>query len=109
MMIEAIDILKTARTLSRPWQPLVIAEANGFQVKVVRLDGEFPWHVHAREDEMFYCLEGSFAIELEKEAAVMLQAGDLYVVPAGAQHRPVAKTPALCAILERAETQQYGD
>jgi mannose-6-phosphate isomerase-like protein (cupin superfamily) len=103
-----LNVTDVARGLSEPRRPVVVAEANGFQMKAVRLDGEFPWHKHDREDELFYCLEGSFRIELEG-VAVTLEAGSVYTVPAGVLHRPVADEPALALLFERAETLQYGD
>jgi mannose-6-phosphate isomerase-like protein (cupin superfamily) len=104
-----VDLIRIGRELRQPWQPRVVAEANGFQMKVVRLDGEFPWHRHEKEDELFYCLEGSFRIEREGDELVVLSAGIVFVVPAGVMHRPVADEPALAVLFERAETAQYGD
>ena len=104
-----VDLNEVARALAEPWQPQVVAEANGFQMKAVRLHGEFPWHKHDQEDELFYCLEGAFRIELEGADAANLTAGYVFVVPAGVEHRPVAEEPALALLFERAETAQYGD
>jgi mannose-6-phosphate isomerase-like protein (cupin superfamily) len=104
-----VDLIQIARELREPWQPQVVAEANGFQMKAVRLHGEFPWHKHEQEDELFYCLEGSFRIEREGDELVVLSAGIMFVVPAGVMHRPVADEPALAVLFERAETAQYGD
>lgn len=103
------NLLQMAREISEPWKPRLAAEANGFELKVVRLHGEFPWHQHELEDELFYCLEGSFRIELEQRDAVTLSSGEVFVVPAGVRHRPVADEPALAALFERGETKQYGD
>jgi quercetin dioxygenase-like cupin family protein len=103
------NVERIADSISEPWKPVVVAEANGFQMKVARLHGEFPWHAHDAEDELFYCTEGSFRIELEGEDAVVLQAGDVFVVPSGRRHRPVADEPAVTILFEPAETKQYGD
>jgi mannose-6-phosphate isomerase-like protein (cupin superfamily) len=103
------NVRETAARLTEPWKPLVVAEANGFLLKVVRLHGAFPWHVHAHEDELFYCIEGSFRIEQEWAPEAVLQTGDVVTVMAGRRHRPVAEHPAVALIFERAETKQYGD
>jgi mannose-6-phosphate isomerase-like protein (cupin superfamily) len=104
-----INVNELALSLKEPWKPVVAAEANGFQLKVVRLDGEFPWHTHEAEDELFFCLSGSFRIEIERAEPAILSSGDAHVVPAGTRHRPVADQPAVALVLERAETKQYGD
>lgn len=104
-----VNVNELALSLKEPWKPVVAAEANGFQLKVVRLEGEFPWHTHAAEDELFYCLSGSFRIESEGAGSVTLSPGDAHVVPAGTRHRPVADQPAVAFVFERAKTKQYGD
>ena len=103
------NVEAVAASISEPWQPVVVAAANGFQMKVARLLGEFPWHVHVAEDELFYCVEGSFRIELADAEPVPLRAGDVFVVPAGRRHRPIADEPAVAVLFEREETEQYGD
>ncbi len=104
-----VNVNELAQSLKEPWKPVVAVEANGFQLKVVRLEGEFPWHAHEAEGELFYCLTGSFRIENEGAMSVTLSPGDTHVVPAGTRHRPVADQPAVALLFERAETKQYGD
>jgi quercetin dioxygenase-like cupin family protein len=77
-------------------------------VRVARLEGEFPWHTHD-EDELFICWDGEFTIELEGADAVRLSRGDIFVVPRGTKHRPVANTVAHTLLLERPETKQHGN
>lgn len=103
-----VDVNAIFAQLPGPWQPADLAVANGSVIRIARLEGEFPWHQHA-EDEMFLCWEGSFRIELEGRDAVVLLRGQLFVVPAGTQHRPVAEQPACALMFERLETRQYGD
>lgn len=98
-----------AARMTEPWSPLVVAGANGYVLKVVRLDGAFPWHVHENEDELFYCLEGSFRIERDWAPPAVMREGDALTVQAGSRHRPVADQPAVALLFERAETKQYGD
>ena len=103
------NVEEIAKSLDEPWKPVFVAEANGFQMKVAKLHGEFPWHTHDNEDELFYCTEGAFRIEQIGAATVRLRSGDVFVVPAGRRHRPVAEAPAIAVLFESAETKQYGD
>jgi mannose-6-phosphate isomerase-like protein (cupin superfamily) len=103
-----VSITQRAAALTEPWQPQDLVTVNDAIVRLARLDGEFPWHSHD-EDELFVCWSGAFRIETEADD-VELSAGDLFVVPARTQHRPVADRGAAYALLlERPETKQYGN
>jgi mannose-6-phosphate isomerase-like protein (cupin superfamily) len=97
-----------ARGLARAWEPRDLARANETVVRIAKLDGEFAWHEH-NEDELFLCWEGTFRIEREGEEPVELRSGQIFVVPKGVRHRPVAETPAITLLIERPETLQYGN
>ncbi|MDZ4675494.1 MAG: cupin domain-containing protein [Gemmatimonadota bacterium] len=78
------------------WSPRVVAELNDYQFKVAKLHGEFVWHSHPDTDEAFFVVEGHLTIEL-RDGQVDLGPGELFVVPKGVEHRPVA--PEECHIL----------
>ena len=103
-----VSIPAEASKLTEPWQPVELATANDAVVKLARLEGEFPWH-HHDEDELFLCWDGSFRVELEGRDPVVLRAGDIFVVPKGTRHRPVADQTAHGLMIERPETLQYGN
>ena len=104
-----VSITDAIAAIDKPWQPHDLAVANDAVVRVSRLEGEFPWH-HHDEDELFLCWQGRFIVELEGGRSVPLIAGELFVVPRGTEHRPVANEgPAYALVLERPETEQYGN
>jgi mannose-6-phosphate isomerase-like protein (cupin superfamily) len=105
---QPVSIADITASLPGPWQRQDLVAVNDAIVRVVRLEGEFPWH-HHEEDELFLCWDGSFLIELEGSASVELNTGDLFVVPRGVEHRPLAERTAHALLLERPETQQYGN
>jgi mannose-6-phosphate isomerase-like protein (cupin superfamily) len=103
-----ISIDEAIAALSGPWQPRDLVFANDTVVRVARFEGEFPWHTH-EEDELFLCWDGTFRVEIEGREPVTLNAGDLFVVPRGRRHRPVAEHVAHGLMIERPDTKQYGN
>jgi mannose-6-phosphate isomerase-like protein (cupin superfamily) len=88
--------------------PRVVAQMNDYQFKLVRVQGEFVWHSHADTDETFIILEGALRIEL-RDGAIDLGAGELFVVPRGVEHRPVAEHECLVMLVEPSGTRNTGD
>ena len=105
--MQRINLDEKFGLFAEQWRPKIIAAANGQEVKIVKVQGDFPWH-HHDEDELFLCWDGSFRIELADGASVTLSRGDLYVVPRRVEHHPVAEQEAHALMLERPETKQYG-
>ena len=90
------------------WTPHVVAELNGQHVKVAKLEGEFPWHSHAEEDELFFVVKGSLVIRF-RDGDVNLDAGDLLVVPRGVEHAPFAESECHVMLFEPASTRNTGE
>ena len=90
------------------WNPRVVGELNGQQVKVVKLKGEFVWHHHEQEDEMFLVLDGRLRIEF-RDGEVELSRGDMIIVPHGVEHRPIADDECHVMLLEPASTLNTGN
>ena len=105
--MDKVDPLAKLATFDEPWLPKIIAELNGQQVKVAHFEGAYVWHSHAEEDELFYLLEGKVDLEL-RDRTVSLSPGELFVVPRGVEHRPVAHGRAQCLMFEPATTRNTG-
>jgi mannose-6-phosphate isomerase-like protein (cupin superfamily) len=89
MKYTAINFTEKFSKFDQPWSPRVIAEMNDYQFKLVKIQGEFVWHDHPDTDEVFIVLEGSLDIEF-RDGKVILEAGEMFVVPKGVEHKPVA-------------------
>jgi mannose-6-phosphate isomerase-like protein (cupin superfamily) len=90
------------------WSPRIVARFNGHDVMVVKAKGEFIWHAHPDSDDLFLVLKGTLRIEL-RDGAVTLHPGDLYVVPRGVEHRPVADEEVHLMLMEPIGTPNTGD
>ena len=90
------------------WSPRVVERFNGHEVMVVKVKGEFVWHSHADTDDLFLVLKGRLVIQL-RDGHVSLGPGELYVVPKGVEHRPVADEEVHLLLIEPAGTPNTGD
>jgi mannose-6-phosphate isomerase-like protein (cupin superfamily) len=104
-----VHLLTAARELRECWSPRVVARVNDQYVKVARLRGEFVWHAHDDEDELFLVLDGVLRIDYRDRPPVHLAPGALHVVPRGVQHCPVAAQECLIALIETVTTRHTGD
>lgn len=107
-MHQPISPQRLADALTELWSPRVIAEVDDAYVKVAKLHGSFGWHAHADEDELFLVLSGHLRIEME-HGAVALNQGELFVVPKGVRHNPVADDECQVMLIERKSTLHTGD
>ena len=107
-MQSVVSPRDAAASLTELWSPRVVAELDDSYVKVAKLHGTLGWHSHEGEDELFFILEGCLCIETES-GSVRLNTGDLYVVPRGVRHNPVAERECLLMLIERKTTLHTGD
>ena len=97
-------------SIDEPWAPRLAATLNGQAVKLATLDGAFVWHSHPEADELFWVIEGGpLDVEFREEPTATLEPGELVVVPAGVEHRPVAREEAKVALFEPVGTANTGD
>jgi len=106
-MTEVVDVAEKFALFSEHWRPKTIAELNGEELKLAKIKGEYPWH-HHEVDEMFFAWRGSFRLEFENHA-IEMKPGQLIVVPAGVEHRPVAEEEAEIFLLEPIGTRNSGN
>jgi mannose-6-phosphate isomerase-like protein (cupin superfamily) len=96
---QAINLTQKLGLISEQWSPRVVAELNDYQFKVVRIEGDFVWHDHPETDEAFLVLEGELRIDF-RDGAVVLRAGELFVVPRGVEHKPFAAKEVKLLLIE---------
>src|SRR3954467_1972726 len=99
---------EVAAALTELWSPRVVGEVDDAYIKVAKVHGSLAWHSHENEDEMFLVLKGSLRIELE-DGAVDLHEGQMFVVPKGVRHNPVADEECQLLLIERKSTLHTGD
>ncbi len=108
MFAVSTNLFEEAQRLTEFWSPRVVAEVNDQYVKVAKIKGEFVWHHHENEDELFYILKGNLRIEY-RDHVVELKEGDVHVIPKGVEHNPVAEQECLLALVETKTTLHTGD
>lgn len=108
-MIRKVNLDEALATFDDRWEPRIAATVDDHDVKLAKLDGEFHWHAHDDADELFYIVAGRLRIELRDDQDLQLEVGDLVVIPAGVEHRPVASSDCQVLLIERRGTVNTGD
>jgi mannose-6-phosphate isomerase-like protein (cupin superfamily) len=106
--MDKININEKLALFSDYWNPRIVGELNGQHVKLVKFQGEFVWHKHDHEDEMFLVLKGSFQMEY-RDKTVEIHENEFVIVPKGVEHRPVAKSEVCVMLFEPATTLNTGN
>lgn len=106
---RAVNLADAAGALDEIFSPRIVGRVNDHYVKVARAHGDFVWHAHEHEDEMFLVLRGTLLIEVEGQEQVTLNAGDMFVVPKGVRHKPLAREECWLALFEPVSTTHTGD
>lgn len=108
MSSQAINFNDKFSRFSEHWSPRVIAEMNDYQFKLVRVQGEFVWHHHADTDEVFIVIDGQLTLRF-RDGEVVLRPGEMYVVPKGVEHQPVAEQECKLMLIEPRGVVNTGD
>jgi mannose-6-phosphate isomerase-like protein (cupin superfamily) len=111
-MTKAANLAEKLSNITDHWNPRVVGELNGQHVKLAKILGEFVWHHHVKEDELFLVLEGTLRLELRGHGFppfVEVEAGEFFIVPRGVDHRPVAGEEVHLLMFEPASTLNTGN
>ncbi len=106
--MEKVNIKQKLALFNDYWSPKVVGELNGQFVKLAKFEGEFVWHKHDNEDEMFYVISGSFKLEL-RDKIIELKEGEFFIVPKGVEHKPVADKEVSVLLFEPKTTLNTGN
>ncbi|MEM7455286.1 MAG: cupin domain-containing protein [Planctomycetota bacterium] len=106
--MKKIVIEEKFSQFSEHWSPHIVAELNGQHVKVAKLLGEFDWHAHGNEDELFWVISGELEMHM-RDQVVTIGPGEIFIVPRGVEHKPIAKEEVQVVLFEPASTINTGD
>lgn len=108
MNLHGVDLAEKLSMVAEHWSPKVVARLNDYEIKVVKVSGEFTWHSHEETDELFLVIEGELTIRM-RDGDVVLGPGQLFVVPRGTEHCPVADAETHALLIEPAGVVNTGD
>lgn len=106
--MEKVNLAQKLSVFNDHFHPRIVGELNGQHVKLVKFKGEFVWHHHDNEDELFYVVKGSFAMHL-RDKIITINAGEFLIIPRGTEHKPVAKEEVEVMLFEPATTLNTGN
>ena len=106
--MNTVNLMGKFGLFNEHWSPKVVGELNGQEVKLVKFQGEFVWHHHDNEDELFLVIKGNFEMEF-RDKTVIVKEGEFLIVPRGVEHRPVAKEEVWVLLFEPASTLNTGN
>ncbi len=108
-MIAKINLEEKAAEIDKPWSPIDIARVNDHVVRMAMIEGEYHWHKHTNEDELFFVYDGEIIIQLRGQPDVTLHEGEMAVVPKGVEHCPKSAGPSYILVFERHALVSSGD
>ncbi|MFH1681203.1 MAG: cupin domain-containing protein [Candidatus Eisenbacteria bacterium] len=106
--IDKINIREKLALFGEHWRPRIVGELNGHEVRLAKFKGEFVWHAHKNEDELFLVIDGSFDMQL-RDRTITVREGEFIIVPRGIEHRPRADREVHVMLFEPAGTLNTGD
>jgi len=108
-MISAITLLDKIKEINNPWSPVDVVKVNNHVVRLALFDGEFHWHKHTHEDELFYVIKGQIVIQLKNQPNLALSEGEMAVIPKNVEHCPKGLEPSYVLMVEPCVLKSRGD
>jgi mannose-6-phosphate isomerase-like protein (cupin superfamily) len=108
-MISAVRLDDKSKELDQPWSPIEVARVNDQVIRMSFVKGEYHWHKHTNEDELFYVYRGKIVIQLKDQKDVVLQEGEMVVIPKGVEHCPKSIEPSYVLVFEPSVLKSRGD
>ncbi len=108
-MIPTINVLDKAKEMSNPWSPIDVVQVNDQVIRLALFDGEFHWHKHKNEDELFYVIKGKIVIQLKNQPDITLREGEIAVIPKDVEHCPKGEEPSYVLMFEPFVLKSRGD
>lgn len=106
--MNKVNLLQKFEQIHEYWSPKIAGELNGQMVKLVKFKGEFVWHKHDNEDELFWVIKGTFKMDL-RDQPLLIEEGEFIVIPRGIEHKPVAENEVWVVLFEPATTLNTGN
>lgn len=106
--MQKVNLFQKLSLFTEHWSPKIVGELNGQHVKLVKFQGEFVWHHHEQEDELFYVVKGSFDMHL-RDQIITINQGEFIIIPKGVEHKPVANEEVEVMLFEPATTLNTGN
>lgn len=106
--MEKINLAEKLGLFSDQWSPKIVGSLDDYDVRVVKIEGDFVWHEHAEADELFFVLDGSFRMDF-RDRSVTVTAGEMIIVPRGTEHKPYADRECCLMLFERSGVVNTGD
>ena len=106
--MEVLNLKEKFNLFNDHWSPKIIGELNGQEIKIAKVKGEFVWHNHKDEDELFFIIKGKLKIEF-RDKTVELNEGEMLIIPKGVEHKPIAEDEVSLMLFEPANTKHTGD
>jgi mannose-6-phosphate isomerase-like protein (cupin superfamily) len=104
-----IHLSEKIKEITEPWSPIDLAIVNDHVVRLALFDGNYHWHKHTHEDELFYVLEGNIVIQVKGEPDIQLHKGEMVVIPKNVEHCPKGVTPSYVLLIEPVALTSHGD